>query len=259
MTTPRRPRRILVLALATGLVLGPSVAHAIIPDPFELALLARIIRGVTDIFKEVSKAVRSAQEMKDRLQEMYPTELLGQIGSVLQDVRTVKDELRELACDWRFSSPVDDLQRSIYEGNGSLCKGLYQRVFGAPASGPDADLAEYLQWSSARRLNVVRSSVAVSDEWARASRGLGSMARAEGVSAGEAQRLSAIASAMQLQMEAHANTLAAETLSGIQEDLDIERQKDWRQGVMASTWIDWMVRAQSVVRRGPGNLGGEER
>jgi hypothetical protein len=247
-------KRGIVLGACVAVLVGSPAWTAAFPigipfDPFKYQLLGKIAKSAVDIYRSVESILAHAQELKERAETMFPDETLAEIGSVFQQVRSLQEEVEQLACNWRFSEPFRELRQGLLRP-GLLCKSAYQRAFGRPVRGIDRDLEEYLQWSAARRLNTVAGTIAVSQQWNQAGADLAQTARRFGTSAGEAERLAAIASAMGLQQATLANKQAAEMLSGIQEDLDMERHEDWTERVIATRWVAWMVNGQSAVRRG---------
>ena len=98
-------------------------------------------------------------------------------------------------------------------------------------------------------MNTVASTFEANAQWTEASGALAQRAREQGTSVGEATRIAAIASAMSLQQATVANKQAAEMLSGVQEDLDMERSEERRGKLIAQQWLTWMVEAQDEVAR----------
>ena len=247
-------RRLLAGLLVLTLVATPAAAGLFPVDPIKIVLLARIAATAAKIYSAATAMVSVARDMKDRQQAMFPDAVLGRIESYFQDVRSVEDEIAELACSWRFSPRTLELREGLLR-RASLCKEAYQRVFGKPIPGPDEDLDEYTQWTAVRRMNTVASTFEANGQWTEASGELARRAREAGTSVGEATRIGAIASAMRLQQATVANKQAAELLSGVQEDLDIERTTDRRRKLVAKQWLTWMVDAQESVARASVSRG----
>jgi hypothetical protein len=87
----------------------------------------------------------------------YPEALLaplGRIRDVLREVGTLRQQISDLACGWRFSSRTE-LLKSLYLEPIRICKPSLQGVFGSHSPFADADLQEYLDWTSAITRNLV--------------------------------------------------------------------------------------------------------
>lgn len=234
-----RNRRLLWPLIAAALLaLGGPVQAAVIPDPFgpaKVAALARIAAALDSTYRFLYRVNQATQAIRNRIDEMFPNETLDEIRSVFQQVRSIQDEISGMACSWRFSPRVDGLRKGLLK-LGPLCRQEYQRAFGAPIIGVDADLEEYRQWQGTLRWNVVADTMAVSRDWAEAAAELSREARRAGDpndpnnphSVGYSQRLLAVSEALRLQIDARENAQEAVRLAGLQEDLDRERREDWQ-------------------------------
>jgi hypothetical protein len=235
-----RGRLTAVLLVVVTLSLAVVPAHAgLIPDPFGLAKIAaltRIAAALDSTYRFLYRVNQATQSIRNRVDEMFPNETLDEIRSVFQQVRSIQDEVSGLACNWKFSPRVDGLRKGLLK-LGPLCRREYQRAFGAPVPGVDADLDEYGQWQAALRWNVVADNMSVSRDWAEAAAELSREARRAGDpddpnnphSVGYSQRLLAVSEALRLQIAARENAQEATRLSGLQDDLDRERREDWQQ------------------------------
>lgn len=241
-------RRTLAALLVLTLLATPALANFFPVDPVKVFLLTKIATTAARIYAAVTNMVAVARDMKDRQQAMFPDAVLDRIDSYFQEVRSIQDEVADLACNWRFSRRTLGLREGLLR-KARLCKEAYQRVFGKPVIGPGEDLDEYTQWAGVRRLNTVASTFEANAQWNEAAGELAHRAREAGTSVGEATRIGAIASAMSLQQAAVANKQAAEMLSGVQEDLDLERSEERRGKLVARQWLAWMVEAQEGVAR----------
>jgi hypothetical protein len=256
---------------AALLVCAGPVQAAIIPDPFgpaKIAALARIAAALDSTYRFLYRVNQATQAMRNRIDEMFPNETLDEIRSVFQQVRSIQDEISGMACSWRFSPRIDGLRKGLLK-LGPLCRQEYQRTFGAPIIGVDADLEEYRQWQGTLRWNVVADTMAVSRDWAEAAAELSREARRAGDpndpnnphSVGYSQRLLAVSEALRLQMAARENAQEAARLAGLQEDLDRERRKDWQDSnlgfqTVAATERLSEVRPLSFSERLTVSLGG---
>ncbi len=87
----------------------------------------------------------------------YPEALLEplvRIRDVVGQVATLRQQVAGLSCAWRFS-PRTALLKDLYLEPIRLCKPTLQRVFGSHASFADADVNEYLDWTSVVTRNLV--------------------------------------------------------------------------------------------------------
>src|SRR5262245_39014651 len=132
--------RVALVALVLVVAAAP-VRAAIIPDPFgpaKIAALARIAAALDSTYRFLYRVNQATQSIRNRIDEMFPNETLDEIRSVFQQVRSIQDEIAGLACTWRFSPRVESLRKGLLK-LGPLCRQEYQRAFGVPIPGVDAD------------------------------------------------------------------------------------------------------------------------
>ena len=223
-------KKVLAAVLAAVLLFGPGIpgaSGAIIPDPFELILLARIQAALVQAYQFLRDINATVQEFRDLMAQMYPQEALDQLRMLFRNVNSIQEEIEKLSCDWRFTPRVEALRLGLLR-KGPLCRSEYQRFAGAPVPGLDADLAELRQWNAVRRLNTVASTIEASKNWAAAANRYGSLTRTGGTSPGRALRYLGALEALNLMQEVRANTHEAELLSAAQEELDAQMREDWR-------------------------------
>jgi hypothetical protein len=87
----------------------------------------------------------------------YPEALLEPlvpIRDVVREIATLRQQVTDLSCGWRFSARTNQL-KTLYLEPVRLCKLSLQRVFGSHSSFADADLHEYLDWTSVVTRNLV--------------------------------------------------------------------------------------------------------
>src|SRR5262249_96385 len=119
-----------------------------------------------------------------------------------EPVRSIKDEVDQLACGWKFTPRVERLRLALFAGR-SFCRSDWNLLFGGPAPTIDSDLGDYYDWSSVRRLNLIRTrngkgaggageAAWLADE---AIRGRDAWDYTKPYSPGYSQRLSALAAA----------------------------------------------------------------
>jgi hypothetical protein len=221
----RHTRRLAALSLA--LTLAAPQAHAIDlldpTGPLRVALLVRIATITARIHAVCDSIARATRSIQERQELMFPREALDKIGSVFQTVRSLGDELRDLAPQYTLSVDAGQIRLAL-EGEAAIVRANLSSLWGAP-SGPERDLDEYLAWAGHRRTLSATSYLAVHDQWQDAASSLAHQARAGGsdASALRSIRLTAVAASMGLQQAAAANQLAAERLDAAQEALDLAR------------------------------------
>ncbi|HKC11714.1 MAG TPA: hypothetical protein VKI41_06615 [Vicinamibacteria bacterium] len=87
----------------------------------------------------------------------YPEALLEPlvpIRDVVKEIATLRQQVASLSCGWQFSTRTE-LLKTLYLEPVRLCKVSLQRVFGSHSRFPDADLHEYLDWTSVVTRNLV--------------------------------------------------------------------------------------------------------
>ncbi len=235
----RRHRR--TAALVALLVLVAPPAHALLDPtgPIRVAILARIAAITLEIHKTADAISRATRAIQQRQEELFPREALREIGSVFQQVRSVREEWEALREGWTLRVEAAHLRDALV-GEAELRREEWEALWGR-ASGPGQDLDDFAGWNSNRRYRSAASYLAVHDEWQSAAGRLAHQARAGGegeASALRSVRLTAVASALSLQQAAAANKLAAEQLDGLQEELDEERYRE----VLAQSLGDLMLR-----------------
>jgi hypothetical protein len=134
----RRHRRAAVLAVVLALV-TPS-AYAFI-DPtagLRLAALLRIASIAVQIHRTAEAIASATAAIRERQEAMFPSEALGKLGSVFQDVRSVAEELDALREGWTLSVDADRWRLALVE-QGELLREEWEALWGR-ASGPRDDL-----------------------------------------------------------------------------------------------------------------------
>ncbi len=146
-------RRTLAVLVILVLLLGPSSSSA---DPTNWAHLAQIIAWLQQIDQTLAEVNDLVDDIRTKLASAYPQDALRQIEIVLEPVDSIKAEVEKLACNWRFTPRVDQLRLALFQG-GSFCRRDWNALFGAPTITPDWDLEHYYDWSSVRRMNLIRT------------------------------------------------------------------------------------------------------
>jgi hypothetical protein len=146
-------RRALAVVVIGLLLVGSSGASA---DPTNWPQLAQIILWLEQIDRTLRDINRITDDIKGKLNNVYPLGSLRKIQTYFEPVGSIKDEVEKLACNWRFTPRVERLRLALFAG-GSFCKSDWNQLFGSPAPMIDADLESYYDWSAVRRLNLIRT------------------------------------------------------------------------------------------------------
>jgi hypothetical protein len=223
----RRCRRWVALVLLV--VLAAPRAHAVLDPtaPVRIAILLRIAAITAEIHKVADAISRATRAIQERQEELFPREALREIGSVFQQVRSLRQELDDLGHGWTLTANATRF-RDTLTGEARLVRDEWEALWGR-ADGPGRDLHDYAGWGANRRYRSAASYLEVHDDWQTSASRLAHQARAGGLgeaSALRSLRLTAVGSALALQQAVAANKLAAEQLDGLQQDLDEERYRE---------------------------------
>jgi hypothetical protein len=135
------------------LLLGPSSSSA---DPANWGHLAQIIAWLEQIDQTLAEVNDVVSDIKTKIAEAYPHDVLREIEIVLEPVDSIKAEVEKLACNWRFTPRVEQLRLALFQG-GSFCRKDWNALFGPPTITADWDLEHYYDWSAVRRMNLIRT------------------------------------------------------------------------------------------------------
>jgi hypothetical protein len=146
-------RRSLAVVVIGVQLFGSSGASA---DPTNWPQLAQIIAWLEQIDRTLRDINRITEDIKGKLNLVYPLGSLRKIETFFDPVDSIKDEVEKLSCNWRFTPRVERLRLALFKG-GSFCRSEWNQLFGGPAPTMDADLESYYDWSAVRRLNLIRT------------------------------------------------------------------------------------------------------
>ena len=110
-----RARRVLAGALMAGLLATSAPAIPIFDDPYTIYLL-RIVANILTAVQQVELAVQAViQRRIDAVISGYalPASVLRDIGRTIDQVKSIRDEVEAISCEWRFS-PRTSLLRNLY-------------------------------------------------------------------------------------------------------------------------------------------------
>ena len=150
-------KRIAVLLVLAALFLG-SLAPPASAGPGESAVLVQIIAVLRTMHTTLQHIREAVESTRNALNRAYPFRALNPILHVFDEVRSIRDEVEAISCNWRFSLRTQRLWEGLFRGV-RLCKYDFRQLFGAPPSYVLQDLDEYYDYSATRRLNMVATRV----------------------------------------------------------------------------------------------------
>ena len=245
--------RSLAVVVIGLLLLGSSGASA---DPTNWPQLAVIIQWLQRIDGTLRGINNITEDIKGKLNNVYPLGSLRRIETYFEPVESIKDEVAQLACDWKFTPRVERLRLALFAG-GSFCRSDWNLLFGSVAPMMDSDLENYYDWSAVRRLNLIRtrnekgSRRASEAAWLanEAIRGRDAWDYTKPYSPGYSQRLSALAAAELGNVMVETGDTQTAML-----ELDQEMLNDRRRRRMLDHQAAYFTYLE-IARRGEGGLG----
>jgi hypothetical protein len=243
-------------------------AGTLIPDS-EVKLLWQISCVVDKIDAWGAQQLECLQRAVERRQRLifYPDALrrpIDEVRKIARQVRTLKDELGQLACGWRFS-PRTRILEGLYLNPFKLCRPSFQSVFGSHDRLGDAGLHEMLDWTSVTTHNLIQERT-IGREHGKAGPPAGpefswQRIAAEGVRdltttinrPGQAVRFAAQYSADGLQVEASTLQLRTQALLVEQQSRDYRRmtaRKGRAYALFLLSELEASARDAGLARRG---------
>ena len=146
-------RRSLAVVVIGVLLFGSSGASA---DPTNWPQLAQIIAWLEQIDRTLRDINRITEDIKGKLNLVYPLGSLRKIETFFDPVDSIKDEVEKLSCNWRFTPRVERLRFALFD-KGSFCRSDWNLLYGPPTLTPSHDLESYYDWSAVRRLNLIKT------------------------------------------------------------------------------------------------------
>jgi hypothetical protein len=244
--------RWLAVVVIAVFLFGSSGASA---DPTNWPQLALIIQWLQRVDGTLRDINRITEDIKGKLNIVYPLGSLRKIETFFDPVESIKDEVEKLACNWRFTPRVERLRLALFAG-GSFCRSDWNQLFGSPAPMMDADLENYYDWSAVRRLNLIRTRNekgprrATEAAWLanEAIRGRDGWDYTKPYSPGYSQRLSALAAAELGNVMVETGDTQTAMLELDQEVLNDRRRRRMLDHQAAS------IMYLEIARRGEGNV-----
>ena len=146
-------RRWIAAVVVALLLFGSSGASA---DPGNWGQLIQIIAWLQQIDSTLKNINGVTEDIRHKLGVVYPGRALQKIETLFEPVDSVEQELKKLACSWRFTPRVEKLRLGLF-GGGSFCRSDWNLLFGPPVPTVDWDLESYYDWSAVRRLNLIKT------------------------------------------------------------------------------------------------------
>ena len=216
-------RRIAGVAVVVVLLATPS--YAIIPDPVETGLLAKI-SAVLQAIEEFRMRVmdRLDEQINTRINAYaFPTTLFGAIKTTTTTVLDIRRELQRMACDWPMSVRTRSISDLFWE-RAQFCKGNYQAVWGTHEDFWDGPLQETNDYVATMTANMISERAEKTNtSWVRAHKDLFDGHAVLRRSPGEANRAEAAALAWANEVAVGNSQITTQNLLVRQMDRAMER------------------------------------
>lgn len=186
-----------IVSVAAFLLFLSSPAQAIVPDPVEAGLLAKIV-ATLEMVQELRLRVldKLQEQVYNRLRGYaFPATLFGQIKATASSVVSIRRELQRLTCDWPPSPRTAGLRESLLR-RLQFCRSSYHEIWGTHERLWDGQLQELNDYVSTMTANMISERIQKADtSWVRAHHDLFDGHVTERDSPGEAIRAEAAAMA----------------------------------------------------------------
>lgn len=184
-----------VAAVAVVVVLVATPVQALIPDPVESGLLAKIAAVLQAIEQFRMRVMdRLQKEINTRVNNYaFPNQLFRSIRTTTTTVADVRRELQRMACDWPMSIRTRGLSDLFWE-RAQFCRSGYQSVWGSHEAFWDGPLQETNDYIATMTANMISERAErTSTSWVRAHKDLFDEHAILRQSPGEANRAEAAA------------------------------------------------------------------
>jgi hypothetical protein len=184
-------RRVAAVALVVLLVASP--VQALIPDPVENALLAKIAAVVQAIEAFRIRVMGKIQEqIYIRINAYaFPRPIFDPIRATATEVLDIRRELQRMACDWPMSLRTRSLSDLFWERT-QFCRGGYQSVWGSHERFWDGPIQETNDYIATMTANMISERAErTNTSWFRAHKDLFDEQTILHTSPGEANRAEA--------------------------------------------------------------------
>jgi hypothetical protein len=186
-------RRAAAVALVVLLLANP--AQALLPDPVESGLLAKIAAAVQAIEEFRIRVMGKIQVLIDTRINAYafPKPLFDPIRATVTEVLDIRRELQRMACDWPMSLRTRSLSDLFWERT-QFCCGTYQSIWGSHEAFWDGQIQETNDYIASLTANMISERAEKSNAtWVRAHKDLFDEHTILRASPGEANRAEAAA------------------------------------------------------------------
>lgn len=163
-----------LVAAVLVILLAAQPALAIIPDPVEGGLLAKIalvLQAIQEL--RVRVMARLQDQIHSRINTFaFPNRLFDPIRATATAVIDIRRELQRLACDWP-SPPRAEALRNILLERTNLCRSDYQAVWGSHEELWDGPLQETNDYIATMTANMISERTQKTNtSWVRAHKDL---------------------------------------------------------------------------------------
>jgi hypothetical protein len=165
-------RRLAGVVLVVLLVASP--AQALIPDPIENGLLAKIAAVVKAIEEFRIRVMGKIQEQIYVRMNAYafPKPIFDPIRATVTDVLDIRGELQRMACDWPMTLRTRSLSDLFWERT-QFCRGNYQAVWGSHERFWDGPIQEANDYIASMTANMISEGAEKTNtSWVRAHKDL---------------------------------------------------------------------------------------
>ena len=221
-------KRVAVVAVVLLLVIGQPVFAS---STVELAKVLATLEKIHEVMRNVRGVT---EDIRTKLSRVWPDRALRPLQTVMEPVRSIRNELQQLSCGWQFSVRMERLRLGLFNGQ-TFCRREWEDVFGTAPRTRSKDFDDYYDWSAVRRLNAVSRHVTQNELWTQQAKWLTAEAlkgtHNPGVDQGPdgrpgyAQRLSALGAAQLGTFLAENGKLQAYQLELAQERLNERRRQ----------------------------------
>ena len=184
-----------VVAVAVVVLLVASPVQALIPDPVENALLAKIT-AVLQAIEELRMRVmgKLQEQIYVRINAYaFPKRIFDPIRATATEVLDIRRELKRMACDWPMSLRTRGLSDLFWERT-QFCRGSYQSIWGSHERFWDGPIQETNDYIASMTANMISERAErTNTSWVQAHKGLFDEYTILRTSPGEANRAEAAA------------------------------------------------------------------
>lgn len=186
-------RRVIAVAFVVLLVASP--VQALIPDPIESGLLARIAALLEAIEQFRMRVMAKLEEQINIRVTSYafPARLFGSIQASTAAVVDIRRQLQRMACDWPMSTRMRGLSDMLWQRH-EFCRGSHQGVWGSHEAFWDAPIQETNDYVATMTANMISERAEKTNtSWVRVHKDLFNAHAILRSSPGEANRAEAAA------------------------------------------------------------------